>query len=108
MKKTRKVRALIADHQGAQSGGDFHSWSGGRLTSSADIVETSRSLVYARLLKKKLNVLTAYSAFEEDLSEADIAGRLGVSITVLGAHPRDPLTAEFQSVMISITEIFGH
>ena len=30
-------------------------------------------------LKKKLKVLTAYSAFEEDLSEADIAGRLGLS-----------------------------
>ena len=59
-------------------------------------------------MKKKLKVLTAYSAFENDPIKASIAGRLGVSITVLGAHPRDPLTAEFQSVMISITEIFGH
>ena len=55
-----------------------------------------------------LNVLTAYSAFENDSIEASIAGRLGVSITELGAHPRDPLTSEFQSVTILITEIFGH
>ena len=47
-------------------------------------------------------------SFENDHIAADKAGRLGVSITVLWAHPRDPLTAEFQSVMISITEIFGH
>ena len=86
----------------------FGSWSKGRLTRSADIVETIKVVGLSETLKKKLKVLTAYSAFEEDLSEADIAGRLGVSITVLGAHPRDPLTAEFQSVMISITEIFGH
>ena len=62
----------------------------------------------ARLMRQMLKVLTAYSAFENDPIEASIAGRLGVSITVLGAHPRDLLTAEFQSVMISITEIFGH
>lgn len=59
-------------------------------------------------MRQMLKVLTAYSAFEDSFGSVNIAGRLGVSITVLGAHPRDPLTAEFQSVMISITEIFGH
>ena len=32
-----------------------------------------------RDFEEKLKVLTAYSAFKEDLSEADIAGRLGLS-----------------------------
>lgn len=66
-KETRKVRAVIADHQGTRSGGGL-SAHGAKEDSQvlADIVETIKVVGLSETLKKKLKVLTAYSAFEED------------------------------------------
>ena len=52
--------------------------------------ETFRSFLLWRLEGADLHKWTAYSARKADERNALIAGRLGVSNTKLGAHPRDP------------------
>ena len=78
-RKTFKVAQKVKTIKARGAVETFGSWSKGRLARSADIVETIKVVGLCETLKKKLKVLTAYSAFEEDLSEADIAGRLGLS-----------------------------
>ena len=79
MRKTFKVAQKVKTSKARGAVGTFGSWRKGRLTRSADIVETIKGVGLCETLKKKLKVLTAYSAFEEDFLEADIAGRLGLS-----------------------------
>ena len=62
----------------------------GRDSRSLVAWETFRSFLWWRLEGADLHKWTAYSAPKADERNALIAGRLGVSNTKLGAHPRDP------------------